>query len=153
MGALDENNISELEKEFREEGKGSGSSSPYIVGASEQVFVGYDIHPENIEALFFEGIGVPRWESIKADSVEEQEKLYMELYNGLMAKFPMLGRANDTESESGFSADEIPALLAECNHLIEASASEKAVRAAQKFAVAATKAAAENGGLVLKPRQ
>jgi hypothetical protein len=45
--------LKDLEAEFRKEEKGPGSLSPHVADGSEASYVGYDIHPENIEALFF----------------------------------------------------------------------------------------------------
>ena len=145
--------LSELELEFRQEEKGQGSYSPNILGVSESSYVGYDIRPEDIEALFFDGIGIPRWESIKADSIEQQEVLYMERFNDLMSKYPMIGRANDTEQKAEYTSGEVATLLEECARITSGSSNPKALRAVQKFSLAAQKAAATQSGLELIPRQ
>ncbi|MGH9821100.1 MAG: hypothetical protein ACRD43_13120, partial [Pyrinomonadaceae bacterium] len=122
--------LGDLEKEFRAEEKGQGSYNPRIVGGTDDQdpYVGYDITPEDIEALFFDGIGIPRWESIKADSIEQQEALYMERFNELMAKYPMIGRANDTEQKAEYTSGEIAALLDECTSIASGSSNPKALR-------------------------
>lgn len=157
MNDTDAAKLSDLEKEFRSELKGSGSLSPYTTSTSadgdgEKSYVGFDIHPEDVEALFFEGIGIPRWDSIKAESVEEQEKLYMQQYNELMSKHPMIGRANDTEQRAMYGSDEVPALVEECERVLAATSNPKAVRALQKFILSGTKAAEKRSGLELSPR-
>jgi hypothetical protein len=145
--------LSDLEHEFRQEEKGQGSLSPHIANGSEDSYVGFDIHPENIEALFFEGIGVPRWDSIKADSFEQQEALYMGQYTDLMSKYPMIARANDTFQHVEYTANEVAQLLAECGQILAGTSDPKAVRAVQKFVIAGNKAVEEQTGLSLNPRQ
>jgi hypothetical protein len=143
--------ISELELEFQSEVKGGGSLSPHVVDGAEQAYVGYDINPEDIEALFFDGIGVPRWASIVADSVDEQNAIYMERYNDIMAKFPMIGRANDTFEGTEYSAAEVANLLTECEAIKTATTDAKALRAMQKFSIAGAKAAEKQAALSLIP--
>ncbi len=143
--------LSELELEFQNEVKGGGSLSPHVVDGTEQLYVGYDINPEDIEALFFEGIGVPRWASIEAESVDEQNAIYMERYNDVMLKYPMIGRANDTFVGTEYSADEVANLLAECEAIKAASTDAKAVRALHKFSIAGNKAAEKQAALNLSP--
>lgn len=143
--------ISELELEFQNEVKGGGSLSPHVVSGDEQTYVGYDINPEDIEALFFDGIGIPRWASIVADSVDEQNAVYMERYNEIMAKYPLIGRANDTFEAADYSVAEIAGLLAECDAVKTVSADAKATRAVEKFAIAGKKAAGQQAALRLIP--
>ncbi len=145
--------LSELEQEFRAEEKGQGSLSPHVAGGAEGSYVGYDIHPENIEALFFDGIGVPRWDSIKAETPAEQEAIYMERYNGVMAAYPMIARANDTFQHVEYTATEVSQLLEECGRILADASDPKVIKAAQKFNLAAERAAAENSGLNMNPRQ
>ena len=144
--------LNKLEQEFRAEEKGPGSLSPHIVSGAENSYVGYDIHPENIEALFFDGIGVPRWDSIKAETVAEQESLYMERYNAVMAEYPMIARSNDTFQHVQFTAAEVPELLKEAERILAGTSDEKVVKAASKFALASEKAIAKSAGLRLNPR-
>ena len=149
--------FSDLELEFRSELKGSGSLSPYVTNnsddpGSQNSYVGFDIHPEDVEALFFEGIGIPRCDSIKAESVEEQEKLYMRDYNELMSKYPMIGRANDTEQRAAYNSDEVSALVDECDRILAGTSNPKAIRALQKFILSGKKAAEKQSGLELNPR-
>jgi hypothetical protein len=143
--------LSELELEFQNEVKGGGSLSPHVVDGTEQTYVGYDINPEDIEALFFEGIGVPRWASIQADSVDEQNAIYMERYNEIMGKYPMIGRANDTYEGTEYSAAEVATLLAECEAVKAASTDAKAIRAVNKFSIAGSKAAEKQAALNFTP--
>jgi len=146
----------DLEKEFRLEQKGYGSLALHFAADSPHEdagsYVGYDLHPENIEALFFEGIGVPRWESIKADSVEEQEAQYMEKYNAVMAEYPMISRSNDTDAQVRYGSAEVNALLEECSRVLGKTSNEKAVKAAQKLTLAANKAIERQIGLEFIPR-
>lgn len=144
--------LSALEHEFKQEEKGQGSLSPHIANGSEESYVGYDIHPENIEALFFDGIGVPRWDSIKADSFEQQEVMYMKQYTDVMEKFPMIARANDTFEHVEYSAAEVKSLLEECGRILAGATDTKVIKAAQKFSIAGQKAAEANAGLKLNPR-
>ena len=143
--------LSELELEFQNEVKGGGSLSPHVVDGGEQTYVGYDINPEDIEALFFDGIGVPRWASIVADSLDEQNAIYMERYNAVMAEYPMIGRANDTYEGTEYTAAEVANLLAECDAIKAASTDAKAIRAVHKFSIAGNKAAGKQAGLNLTP--
>ena len=148
--------MDDLEKEFRLEQKGYGSLALHFAAdsASEDAggYVGYDLHPENIEALFFEGIGVPRWESIKAESVEEQEAEYMKKYNAVMAEYPMISRSNDTEAHVRYGSTEVNTLLDECSRVLGQTSDAKAVRAVQKLSLAANKAIERQIGLEFIPR-
>jgi hypothetical protein len=144
--------LNKLEQEFRAEEKGPGSLSPHVASGAENSYVGYDIHPENIEALFFDGIGVPRWDSIKAETVAEQETLYMERYNDVMAGYPMIARSNDTFQHVEYTATEVKELLKETERILAGASDPKVVKAAGKFALASEKAIAENAGLRLNPR-
>lgn len=143
--------LSELELEFQNEVKGGGSLSPHVVDGAEQSYVGYDINPEDIEALFFDGIGVPRWASIEAANVDEQNAIYMERYNDVMAKYPMIGRANDTYVGTEYTNAEVANLLAECESIKTASTDAKAIRAVNKFSIAGAKAAEKQAALSLSP--
>ena len=146
----------DLENEFGLEQKGEGSLALHFAADAPSGdagdYIGYDLHPENIEALFFEGIGVPRWESIKADSVEEQEAEYMKKYNAVMAEFPMISRSNDTEAHVRYVSGEVNALLEECSRVLGQTSDAKAVRAAQKLSLAASKAVERQIGLEFIPR-
>jgi len=144
--------MSELEQEFRAEEKGQGSLSPHLANGAKDSYVGYDIHPENIEALFFDGIGVPRWDSIKAETIAEQESLYMERYNDVMAAYPMIARSNDTFHHVEYTAEEVTKLLKETERILGGTTDPKVIKAARKFTLASEKAVAENTGLRLNPR-
>lgn len=140
--------LTNLEAEFAQELQGEGSLAPKV----GNTYVGFDIHAEDVESIFFDGIGVPRWASIEIEDLDEHNAAYMERYNAAMAKFPLIGRANDTMVRANYSRAEIAGLLAECNRLIESSADEKAKRAAKKLLIAAMKAEADNAPLTLSPR-
>jgi hypothetical protein len=142
--------IKALEAEFKNEQTGPGSYSPNIASGDDKKYVGFDIHPEDIESVFFGGIGVPRWETIQGDSPEAQEAAYNKLYTECMAKFPMLARANDTYERADFTADEVSKLIEECQSLL-GSADAKTDRAVQKFHIAATRAQEAAAGLMLMP--
>jgi len=144
--------LSELEQEFRAEEKGQGSLSPHVAMGAENSYVGFDIHPENIEALFFDGIGVPRWDSIQAETVADQETLYMDRYNDVMAAYPMIARSNDTLQHVEYTAEEVMALLKESERILAGTSDPKVIKAARKFSLASEKAVAENAGLRLNPR-
>ena len=150
---MSDETLKDLEEEFKQEEKGPGSLSPHIADGSEASYLGYDIHPENIEALFFEGIGVPRWDSIKADDFEQQEVLYMAQYNDVMAKYPMIARANDTFQHVEYTAAEVTQLLEECRRILAGTSDQKVIRAVQKFTLAGEKAVEKNAGLNMNPRQ
>ena len=149
--------LSELERDFRHELRGHGSLALHFAERptsqdDERTYVGYDLHPENLEALFFDGIGIPRWETLNAESVEEKQAEYMERYNELMSEYPMISRSNDTHVRVIYGSDEVGALLAECDKVLEQTSDAKAVRAAQKLSLAASKAAEKQTGLEFIPR-
>ncbi|MGD9561502.1 MAG: hypothetical protein AB7F88_04975 [Pyrinomonadaceae bacterium] len=142
--------INDLEREFINEQKGEGSLSVYITNGDDADYIGYDIHVEDIEAIYFEGIGVPRWESLQADTVEEQTALYWEKFNERMDSYPMIGRVRDIDKQVDYSADEVQTLTVECDGLAEAAAVPKALRSLQKLAIAANRASGQGSGLSLK---
>ena len=144
---------SELVQEFAEEVTGYGSLSPNLVGdsAEDKEYVGYDIRPEDIEALYFEGIGTPRWESIEADSVEKQLEIYNQSMKERMADYPLIGRVSDTDQRVEYTPEEVSQLRAECEKVLETAADPKAVKALQKFAIACHKASEQQKGLLLIP--
>lgn len=145
--------ISELEQEFTKELRGYGSLTVNLVGdsADDNEYVGYDIRPEDIEALYFEGIGVPRWESIKADSVDKQIELYNESMQKVMADYPLIGRANDTDQKVEYTPAEVLQLREECERVLETATDPKAIHSLRKVAVACHRAAENQKGLVLIP--
>lgn len=145
--------IGELEQEFTEELKGYGSLSPNLVGnsADDKEYLGYDIRPEDIEALYFEGIGTPRWESIKADNVDRQLEIYNQSMKEMMANYPLIGRVSDTDQTVEYTPDEVSQLRQECEKVLETAADPKAVKALQKFAITCHKAAEHQKGLLLIP--
>lgn len=143
--------ISDLEREFQDEQKGEGSLSVYISGSNDPKYIGYDINPEDVEALYFEGIGVPRWEALEADTVEEKTALYWKKFNERMDSLPLIGRLRDTDERLEYSAAEMPKLLVECETVSGSAGDAKALRALQKISIAAGRAAEAQGGLELKP--
>ena len=148
MSTDQQDELTKLAEEFSQELQGEGSLSPKV----GNTYVGFDIHPEDVESIFFDGIGVPRWASIEIEDLDEHNAVYMERYNAAMAKFPLIGRANDTMVGANYSRAEIAGLLAECHGLIDSSADEKATRATKKLLIAATQAEANNAPLTLSPR-
>lgn len=148
MSTDQQDEFKKLEQEFSQELQGEGSLIPNV----GNTYVGFDIHPQDIEAIFFEGIGVPRWESIEGGDLDEQKAIYMERYNAAMAKYPLIARANDTMVGANYARAEIAALVAECRALIESSADEEAARATKKLLIAATQAEAQNAPLTLSSR-
>jgi hypothetical protein len=148
MSTDEQDELTKLEVEFAHELQGEGSVMPKV----GNTYVGFDIHPEDIESIFFDGIGVPRWASIESDDLDKQTAIYMERYNEAMAKFPLIARANDTMVSSNYSRAEVPQLVTECRALIDSSADAKAARAAKKLLIAATQAEAKNSPLTLSPR-
>lgn len=145
--------IGELEQEFTGELKGYGSLSPHLVGGSadDREYLGYDIRPEDIEALYFEGIRIPRWESIKADTVDQQVELYNEAMQKIMATYPLIGRVSDTDKKVEYTPAEAAQLCRECDEVLETASNPQAVKALQKFAIACHKAAENQKGLLLLP--
>ena len=143
----------DLEQQFTMEQKGEGSLSLFVADGSEKTYVGWDINPEDIEALYFEGIGVPRWESIKADDIEQQTAKYWELFNEQMDKYPLIGRARDTDERVEYTSAEVQQLLKECEQVKAGTSHAKAVRALQKLSLATSKAIEKHAGLNLTPSQ
>jgi len=145
--------IEDLEHEFTQELKGYGSLSLSMVGdsADDNENLGYDIRPEDIEALYFEGIGTPRWDSIEADNVEQQLEIYNQSMKERMANYPLIGRVSDTDQRVEYTPGEISQLRAECETVLETAADPKAVKALQKFAIACHKASEQQKGLLLIP--
>ena len=148
MGTDEQDELAKLEREFVHELQGEGSLVPKV----GNIYVGFDIHPEDIESIFFDGIGVPRWESVEAGDLDKQTAIYMERYNESMAKFPLIARANDTMVRSNYSRAEVAQLVGECRALIDSSDDPKATRATKKLLIAATQAEAKNSPLTLSPR-
>ena len=150
-----------LELEFMEEERGNGSLSPHVVGENEDVsknrsngepsYVGYDVRPEDLDALYFEGLGVLRWENIKAENTERQKAVYLETYQKITADYPLISRTNDVDQKVVYSAGEITALLEECSRALAGTTHPKAVRALRKLELIAEKAAGQNSGLLLLP--
>jgi hypothetical protein len=145
--------IGELEQEFSQELRGYGSLSLNLGGASadDRDYLGYDLRPEDVEAVYFEGIGIPRWESIKADTVDRQVELYNESMQKIMADYPLIGRVSDTDQRVEYTSDEVSELRQECEKVLETASNPQAVKALQKFAIACLKAAEHQKGLLLIP--
>lgn len=142
-----------LEQEFINEQKGEGSLAIYLTNGDDAEYVGFDLHPEDLEAIYFEGIGVPRWESLKADTVEQQTAMYWAKFNERMGLYPLIGRVRDTDVVVEFGPGDIAALTAECEQLAGTSTDAKALRSLHKFSIPAGRAASANSGLRLKPSQ
>lgn len=144
--------ISDLEQEFLEEQKGEGSLCVYISGGEQDDYIGFDINPEDLEAIFFEGIGVPRWESLSGTgTVDGQVALYWERFNEKMADYPQIARVKDTDEAVEFSAGDVSDLIAECEKVAGSASDAKALRSLQKISIAANRAGENSAGLRLKP--
>ena len=141
----------DLETEFINEQKGEGSLSVFLTKGEESEYVGWDINPEDLEAIYFEGIGVPRWESLQADTVEAQTALYWEKFNALMDSLPMIGRVRDTDETILFSPQDVDHLRGECDEILLSTTDAKAKRSLNKFSLAAAKATDKRAGLRLSP--
>ncbi|MDQ2747125.1 MAG: hypothetical protein M3T96_07700 [Acidobacteriota bacterium] len=155
-------NLEAIENQFLQEDKGEGSLMIYAVrdlnanfskfAAREESFsLGYDITPLDIEALYFEGIKLPRWESIKADNHEQQLEIYNQSFDKIKADFPLISRVSDTDVTVKYTAEEVARLRAECEKVSDSANDAKAIRAAQKFYIACQKAAENQMGLLLMP--
>ena len=155
-------NLTEVENEFIKEDKGEGSLSVYAVrdldanfskfSPREESFgLGYDIHPLDIEALYFEGIKLPRWESIKADNHDRQLEIYNEAFDKIKSDFPLISRVSDTDVTVKYTPEEVAQLQTECEKVADSADDAKAIRAVQKFYIACDKAAENQMGLLLIP--
>lgn len=144
-------NLTEIESDFVREEKGEGSLSPYSVGDDQKVYVGYDVHPQDIEALYFEGLQLPRWESIKAENTAQQTEIYQASFQKVTSDYPLISRVSDTDVKVAFSLDEVLQLRKECERVLNNTDDAKAVRASQKFYIACNKAADQQLGLLLIP--
>ncbi len=151
--------ISDLELEFMQEVRGYGSLSPHLFRAGaasdssteDSGYIGYDIRPEDIEALYFEGIGIPRWESISASTIARHTEIYEESMQKIMTDYPLINRVTDTDVKVEYKPDEISKLSAECERVLKTTTNPKAVRALQKFLLTCTKASEHQTGLLLIP--
>jgi hypothetical protein len=146
----------DLQAKFMEEVRGFGSLAVSVISDSadesdEGKFLGYDIRPEDIEALYFEAIGTPRWDSIKADNVDEQLKIYEESMEKIMSDYPFIKRIMDTDVVVEYKSDEVSELQKECERVLKTTDNAKAVWALQKFLLACSKASEGQMGLVLIP--
>ena len=155
-------NLTEIENQFVSEDKGEGSLMVYAVrdlaadfskfAAREESFsVGYDITPLDIEALYFEGIKLPRWESIKAENTDQQLEIYNEAFGKIKADFPLISRVSDTDVTVKYTTEEVAQLQSECEKVADSADDAKAIRAVQKFYIACNKAAENQMGLLLIP--
>lgn len=155
-------NLTEIENEFLREDKGEGSLSVYAVrdvtadfskfAPREESFgVGYDITPLDVEALYFEGIKLPRWESIRAENVEQQMAIYNESFGKIKSDFPLISRVSDTDVTVKYTPEEVAPLQAECERVADSADDAKAIRAVQKFYIACQKAAEQQMGILLIP--
>ena len=155
-------NLTEVEDDFIKEDKGEGSLMIYAVrdtmasfskfAPREESFgVGYDITPLDIEALYFEGIKLPRWESIKAENTDQQLEIYNEAFGKIKADFPLISRVSDTDVTVKYTPKEISPLQAECERVLVSADDAKAIRAVQKFYIASNKAGEQQMGLLLIP--
>lgn len=155
-------NLTEIEQEFIQEDKGEGSLMVYAVRDLNADFskfaerevsfgLGYDITPLDVEALYFEGIKLPRWESIQAASVEEQMAIYNESFDRIKAAFPLISRVSDTDVTVKYTLEEVAKLQSECEQVAEGTDDAKAIKATQKFYIACNRAVENQMGLMLLP--
>jgi hypothetical protein len=77
----------------------------------------------------------------------------MAQYTDVMAKYPMIARANDTFQHVEYTAEEVTQLLEECGRILAGASDPKVIRAVQKFSLAGNKAAEAQVGLNFNPRQ
>lgn len=155
-------NLDQIEQEFIQEDKGEGSLMVYAVRDLNADFskfaerdvsfgLGYDITPLDVEALYFEGIKLPRWESIQAETVEEQMAIYNESFDRIKAAFPLISRVSDTDVTVKYTLEEVAKLQTECEQVADGTDDAKAIRAAQKFYIACNKATENQMGIMLMP--
>ena len=144
---------SELESEFNSELKGYGSLSLEIGddSAESDANIDYHIRPEDIEAIYFDGIGIPRWESIEAETNEQKIELYNQSMGKIMVDYPLIQRVSDTDVKVAYKPEEISALQTECERVMETTSDAKATRGLQKFVIACRKAAENQSGLRFIP--
>ena len=161
MNEDDRQKLSDLEEEFSQEVKGEGSLSIEIVpgadnasngnSAQESLHLSYDINAEDLEALYFEGLSLPRWEDVAGETVEEKRELYLESFEKCTSNYPMIKRVSDIDQKVTFTPDEVLRLHEECQSILKIANTPKSIRAIQKFSLAAQKAADRRMGLRLKP--
>lgn len=155
-------NLDATENELGKEEKCEGSLMVYAVRdlkasfskfapREESFSVGYDITPLDVEALYFEGIKLPRWESIEADNHDQQLAIYNESLNKIKADFPLISRVSDTDVAVEYTTEEVSQLRAECERISDSADDAKAIRAMQKFYIACQKAAENQMALLLIP--
>lgn len=148
-------NMDELETEFIEEVRGFGSLAVVLADGADGVkgsgFIGFDVRPEDIEALYFEGIGTLRWDNIEAESVSEQMDIYNDSMKKKMADYPLIARVSDTDVKVNYTPEEVLQLRAECEKVFDNTSAPKAVRAVQKFLIACHKADESRMSLELLP--
>ncbi len=150
--------VNGLEGSFVEEGRGNGSLHPRVVrdpvnfwegGACEDDFsVGYDFHPNDFEALYYEALGVPRWEDISAQGFEEQDELCYKGFVEHTLAYPLLNRINDMYQDAAYSAEEVLLLRDQCRELQASIVNEQASRALSKIILACDKATEKEMGLL-----
>ena len=153
--------LTELESEFIQEEKGNYSLSPRAVPDSanfssdilgdEEVGIDFDIQLENIEALYYEGLKVPRWENIKADNATEKKALYEESFQKCTADYPLISRVSDTDRKVTYTPEEVLQLRQECERVLNNTNDPKAVKALHKFLIICNKVAGRRMGLLLLP--
>lgn len=157
--------LSESESEFIREARASFSLSPYLThdapnfskGAlrDEEFYVGYDIHPENLEALFFEGLNLPRWGAIPgespAQSIAKRTELHEKSFQETTSAYPLLGRVRDINRKVVYTPEEVIRLREECGRALDSTNDAKAIKALHKFYIACNKAAEQRTGLLLIP--
>jgi hypothetical protein len=151
---------SELELEFAKEVRGEGSLSFHLArdpstfskqGDGHESYVGFDFHPEDLDALYFEGLQVPRWDSIKAENLEQHRALYMESYQKIIEVYPLTGRISELDRRISYTPEEVLKLREECDSVLSNTTEPKAIKALQKLTIAVNKAIEQKMGMVLLP--
>ncbi len=152
-------NSDNSEQGYIAEGQGNGSLSPHVVrnpesywddGHSEDDFyVGYDFHPWDWEALFFEELKCPEWQYIEGENIEVRDKREYARFQDCTREYPLLGRIWDMYQDAGYRADEVRQLREQCLKLQLRATSEKAARALGKLILACDKALERKLGLLL----
>ena len=151
----------DLETEFMKEVRGEGSLSIQITphaadssngnSSADSINLSYDINAEDLEALYFEGLGLPRWEDVEGETVEERREVYFGSFEKCTSNYPMIKRVSDIDQKVTFTPEEVLRLQEECQRILEVANTPKSIRATQKLSLAANKAAELEMGLRLTP--
>lgn len=154
-------NLTEIQTEFFQEAQGEGSLAAYAVRDAaafskdappdESFYIGYDIHPENLAALYFDGIKLPRWENVEGESRDEKLEIYNRSFQAVTASYPLISRVSDTDQKVAYAPEEVAPLREECRRVLDGADDASAIKALQKIYIACDKAVARQMGLLLIP--